>query len=301
MQPEFYIMKTIAQILEFLQGNPPASEIELNTVLFVCRQQLHYYLPAAFNSLKPSPDGIKGLEFAQWVAHGFAAGEWVDWNGAEYLISRSTPSTVHFCGYFSKGKFSVCSEDTNTISPLKLSDERNAELSRLLANEGLELISGGVLTKKYLPSELSKVYAISGDVAIIGICSQVKANEIELICSYNYGNKKCLYSEKLALPIDTWRFREATIGEFRRLNRELEACGKIWNDRMKRIEPLHAKAKKGESYWYIDDKMNVVCKKEKECPTSHQRYLAGNYFLSQSDCLEVLGQFNLILQKKLRE
>ena len=74
----------------------------------------------------------------------------------------------------------------------------------------------------------------------------------------------------------------------RRMNRELEKCGKIWKDKLKRIEPINAKVNKGEKYWYISDKMKVVQDREKNTPTSHFRYLCGNYFTSELAALRML-------------
>lgn len=97
----------------------------------------------------------------------------------------------------------------------------------------------------------------------------------------------------------SFQFNPMTVVAARRLNRELERFGKVWNDKLHRIEPLEPKVAKGEKYWYISDKMTVVTDREKGTPTSHFRYIAGNYFKSQDEALEYLGRFQELLRDRL--
>lgn len=97
----------------------------------------------------------------------------------------------------------------------------------------------------------------------------------------------------------SFQFNPMTVVAARRLNRELEKYGKVWNDKLHRIEPIDPKVAKGEKYWYISDKMAVVTDREKGTPTSHFRYIAGNYFKSYDEALEYLGKFHELLRDRL--
>ena len=86
---------------------------------------------------------------------------------------------------------------------------------------------------------------------------------------------------------------------FRRLGRELERVGKVWKDKLQRIEPLKVELPVGSKYFYISDKMEVRTETEKGTPTSHLRYLAGNYFTTHKSAMLMLAQFNAKLRDYL--
>ena len=47
------------------------------------------------------------------------------------------------------------------------------------------------------------------------------------------------------------------------------------------------------------NKMKLVQDKEKDTPTSHFRYIAGNYFLDYDEALGYLSNFNELLRNRL--
>lgn len=79
---------------------------------------------------------------------------------------------------------------------------------------------------------------------------------------------------------------------YRRLGRDLEKVGKVWKDKLLRIEPVNGQVAIGEKYYYISDKMKVVTETEKGTPTSKLRWLAGNYFTTHMAALKMLGKWN---------
>lgn len=86
---------------------------------------------------------------------------------------------------------------------------------------------------------------------------------------------------------------------FRRLGRELERVGKVWKDKLLRIEPAKVEQEVGSKYYYISDKMKVVTETEKGTPTSHIRYLAGNYFTTHMAATQMLGKINDLIRDYL--
>ena len=294
-------MKTIFQILEFLTGNPPASKSDLDIIKTFCAKQYGKQLPVSFSKLGISPEGITSMQFADWYERGYGCGDWV--------VYQSSPALISHAHY---DKSVACCIMNNNVPDIRDIVLDNSELSPapaiqhtiwtiILSETGYELDLKGELLPKYIPSELERVYFSDGLHEGVGAISNVTECRVEFHCVFRYDTGTTDYSGNATYDLHEWHFRPATIGEGRRLNAELSKHGKIWNDRMGRVEPLRAKAEPGQRYWYIDDKMNMVSKIEQQKPTSHFRYLAGNYFLNPQDCLEVLGQFTQILRAKMKE
>jgi hypothetical protein len=86
---------------------------------------------------------------------------------------------------------------------------------------------------------------------------------------------------------------------FRRLGKELEREGKVWKDKLLRIESLKVKVERGGKYYYISDKLKIVPETEKGTPTSQFRYLAGNYFTSHIAAAKMLDKINNMLREYL--
>ena len=83
---------------------------------------------------------------------------------------------------------------------------------------------------------------------------------------------------------------------FRRLGRELEKVGKIWKDKLLRVEDAGMKASKDEPYFYITDKLSIAQDTERLLPTSHQRYLAGNYFKTKESAEEFVSKLKELVK-----
>lgn len=80
------------------------------------------------------------------------------------------------------------------------------------------------------------------------------------------------------------------ISTYRRLKRELEKKGKVWKDKLLRVEPLNMRLKKGQEYWFINDKLKISKEFEKDTPTSQFRYSSGNYFTDYKMAEKVLSE-----------
>ena len=109
-------------------------------------------------------------------------------------------------------------------------------------------------------------------------------------------------NERLGNIID-YSFQPVQPADYPRkaLDVALAKVGKTWNHFLRRIEPLKMKVAEGSQYFYINDKRAVVCDTEKGTPTSHKRYLAGNYFRRQEDALRILEAENEIRRNFLAE
>lgn len=175
------------------------------------------------------------------------------------------------------------------------------------------------LVPKFIPSPGDRVifYDYSLEVQGVGVVRHIDSeHDVMFFCYFTYPTpnhpKQIGYSlaETPGYDIRTMVFENinkenipTTLGNstscFRRLGRELEKVGKVWKDKIERIEPLNVKVQVGETYYYISDKMDVRPEKEKGTPTSQRRYLSGNYFTTHKAAMIMLGRFNDMLRDYL--
>lgn len=156
---------------------------------------------------------------------------------------------------------------------------------------------------KFVPKINDRVLIWNQNDTKLGVIRAIcpDTNEVELYCWFDYKMKKCAYSmhEKDAVTFHEYHFEPMSIIAQRRLNTELNKYGKVWYDKLHRIEPLEVKVAVGQHYWYINDKMKIVQETEKGTPTSHFRYIAGNYFNKHSEALDYLEKMVELLRDRL--
>ena len=257
------------------------------------------------------PGAINSQTFIEWYRNGFGIGDIVldEATGSYHVVNSSSISPVSSCAILSnlektgkKWKPEGIELDSTTLS--SISEIDNKAMTIMLAEQGYEFdYEKKTLRKKYLPEINERVEFCRGNYVGLGVVRSINPveNSIEFFCYFIYSNKKIGYSmhESGLCDVMSFQFNPMTIVAARRLNRELEKLGKVWNDKLHRIEPVKLEVDKGEKYWYISDKMKIVTDREKGTPTSHFRYIAGNYFQSYEEALEYLGKFNEILRDRL--
>ena len=257
------------------------------------------------------PGDINSQTFIDWYRNGFGIGDIVldEKTGSHHVVNSSSISPVSSCAILSNlektGKKWKPKSTKLSINTLKDVDEiDNKAMTIMLAEQGWEFdYEKKTLRKKYLPEINERVEFCRGNYVGLGVVRSINPveNSIEFFCYFIYSDRKIGYSmhESGVCDVMSFQFNPMTIVAARRLNRELEKFGKTWNDKLHRIEPVKLEVDKGEKYWYISDKMTVKGDREKGTPTSHFRYIAGNYFQSYEEALEYLGKFNEILRDRL--
>lgn len=168
------------------------------------------------------------------------------------------------------------------------------------------------LIPKFIPELGNRVvfYDFSQEIQGVGVVREVTAEgNVIFFCYFTYPTssqpKLIGYNlhEEPGYNLQSFVFENidkenvpTTLGNstscFRRLGRELERVGKVWKDKLLRIEPTDLELTVGNKYYYISDKMKVVTETEKGTPTSRLRYLAGNYFTTHMAATKMLGKIN---------
>ena len=301
-------MKTKKQIISFIRANKFSTKEDYELIALYCQSNCGM-TPKDFPDFT-EPGGINSQKFLEWYREGFGIGDIATDNaGCLYMVDSSSVSDVTYCAKLSNvegiGKNWIV--EAGKLEPKSLShisEDSHKRYIISLGMNGYEMdFDEGKLRKKYIPAENERVEFFYGDKRGLGVIRSINplANMVELFCYYDYDQKKVGYSmhESGMCDVYGWHFLPMDIIRQRRLNRELNRFGKVWNEKLHRIEPVKPKAEVGERYWYISDKMTLVPDREKNTPTSHRRYLAGNYFLDENEALGYLGKFVELLRDRL--
>lgn len=302
-------MKTKRQVIDFFKSNHFATAEDCEMVSLFCQNNCGL-TPKDFPTVT-TPGSINSQTFIEWYRNGFGIGDIVfeKETGSYYVVSNSSITNIQSCAILSnlcktgkKWKPNNVELDATTLS--SVSEIGNKAMTISLAEQGYEFdYEKKTLRKKYIPEINERVEFSRGNYIGLGVVRSINPveNSIEFFCYFIYSDKKIGYSmhESGVCDVMSFQFNPMTVVAARRLNRELEKYGKVWNDKLHRIEPIDPKVAKGEKYWYISDKMAVVTDREKGTPTSHFRYIAGNYFKSYDETLEYLGKFHELLRDRL--
>lgn len=302
-------MKTKRQVIDFFKSNHFATAEDCEMVSLFCQNNCGL-TPKDFPSVT-TPGSINSQTFIEWYRSGFGIGDIIfeKKTGSYYVVSNSSTTCIQSCAILSnlcktgkKWKPKNNELDATTLS--NVSEIENKAMTISLAEQGYEFdYEKKTLRKKYIPEINERVEFSRGNYIGLGVVRSINPieNSIEFFCYFIYSDKKIGYSmhESGVCDVMSFQFNPMTVVAARRLNRELEKYGKVWNDKLHRVEPIDPKVAKGEKYWYISDKMTVVTDREKGTPTSHFRYIAGNYFKSYDEALEYLGKFHELLRDRL--
>lgn len=302
-------MKTKRQVIDFFKSNHFATAEDCEMVSLFCQNNCGL-TPKDFPTFT-TPGSINSQTFIEWYRNGFGIGDIVfeKETGSYYVVSNSSIANIQTCAILSnlcktgkKWKPNGVDLDATTLS--SVSEIENKAMIISLAEQGYEFdYEKKTLRKKYIPEINERVEFSRGNYIGLGVVRSINPveNSIEFFCYFIYSDKKIGYSmhESGVCDVMSFQFNPMTVVAARRLNRELERYGKVWNDKLHRIEPLTVKAAEGKQYWYISDKMTVKGDREKGTPTSHFRYIAGNYFTDYDEALEYLAKFHELLRDRL--
>lgn len=302
-------MKTKRQVIDFFKSNHFATAEDCEMVSLFCQNNCGL-TPKDFPTFT-APGSINSQTFIEWYRNGFGIGDIVfeKETGSYYVVSNSSIANIQTCAILSNlcktgKKWKPNSVELNATTLSSVSEIENKAMIISLAEQGYEFnYDKKTLRKKYIPEINERVEFSRGNYIGLGVVRSINPveNSIEFFCYFIYNDKKIGYSmhESGICDVMSFQFNPMTVVAARRLNRELERYGKVWNDKLHRVEPIDPKVAKGEKYWYISDKMTVLGDREKGTPTSHFRYIAGNYFKDENEALEYLGRFHELLRDRL--
>lgn len=314
-------MKSQFQTLSFLSNYVPKTQLDsefINSFL-VRRFQITPKTPVF--SPNSDSDAIDVQSFIQWFENGLNALKIACFKNEIVLLGNCTLQTCEIIGMLLED--GSISTEIRSVTPEEISEASendshkfyDALFASKLQPDPIKL----KLVPKYIPQNGDRVifYDYSQETQGVGVMHHIDSEyDVMFYCYFTYSTpnrpKQIGYSlwETPGYDIRTMVFEsinkeniQTTLGNstscFRRLGRELEKVGKVWKDKLLRIEPLKVELPVGSKYFYISDKMEVRTETEKGTPTSHLRYLAGNYFTTHKSAMLMLAQFNAKLRDYL--
>ena len=298
-------MKSQFQVLSFLRQYKPSTELDRTIITSYVKDSYNVTPKTQIFAHISIFSGLSIESFRWWLDNGYTALEIAKFDDKLGIIGSSNLESAEIIGILEGGTIKPANQTALPSSLSKTSAEEAEMFKRVMLAANLQPNPTTLsLEAKYVPKPKDKVLFHSYDFTTngIGIVNAIdnQTNDIEFCCYYIYPTKtekdKLGYSmhekgianlhdfifEPLLEDDSESRFSESDgISAYRRLKRELEREGKIWKDKLYRIEPSSIKRNKGEKYWHINDKLEVVTDTDKGTPTAQKRYIAGNYFISQ--------------------
>lgn len=311
-------MKSLFQTLSFLSNYTPKTALDAEFInsFLVQRFQITPKTPR----FAPNFDA-KLLDvpmFISWYESGLEAFKMARFKNKLIILGNCTLESCNVIGVLDANgsinttNFSILPEEVSEASK----SEEQLFKQALLENRLQPDPNTMKLAPKFTPQLSNRVifYDFAQEVQGVGVVREITAEgNVIFFCYFTYPTysrpKMIGYNlhETPGYDLQSFIFESidrenvpSTLGNstscFRRLGRELEKVGKVWKDKLLRIEPTNIELKVGSKYYYISDKMKVVTETEKGTPTSRIRYLAGNYFMTHMAATKMLGKFNDLLR-----
>lgn len=307
-------MKSQFQTLSFLSNYTPKTGLDTEFIesFLVQRFQITPKTPRYAPDSNGAPLDV--ASFISWFENGPAALEVAKHDNQIVLLGNCTLETCDIIGKLTPDGSIDSSKETIPNSQIsKASEAESRQFKEALLKNGLQPDPTNLtLISKFTPKLADRVvfYDFAQDIQGVGVVREINGeNEVIFFCYFTYPTHAnphrigySLYenpgynlSDFIFESIDPENI-QTTLGNstscYRRLGRDLEKVGKVWKDKMLRIEPLSGQVPVGEKYYYISDKMKVVAETEKGTPTSKIRWLAGNYFINHMAATKMLGRWN---------
>lgn len=306
-------MKSQFQTLSFLSKYTPKTAIDAEFIdsFLVQRFQITPKTPRFAPNSNGAPLDVQS--FISWFENGLAALKIARYNNQSVLLGNCSLETCDIIGtLLPDGSIDTNLQTIPTEQISEASEETQAFTNALLENNLQPDPNTMQLIPKFIPELGNRVvfYDFSQEIQGVGVVREVSTEgNVIFFCYFTYPTpsqpKRIGYNlyEDPGYNLQSFIFENidkenvpSTLGNstscFRRLGRELERVGKVWKDKLLRIEPTDLELTVGNKYYYISDKMKVVTETEKGTPTSRLRYLAGNYFTTHMAATKMLGKIN---------
>lgn len=315
-------MKSQYQVLTFLSQYTPSTTLDSDMITAFIEKRYRITPRTQIFASGATNLQIDAQTFIQWFENGFAASEIVKYADALAILGQCTTTTCQIIGILSGNTITPTNKTASTSDLTKSTGDNIAYFQNILFEHRLQYNPEKLsLETKFIPHINDKILFHTFDKSIngIGIVRSLDTvrNEIELYCYFIYPTKteksRIGYSmhecgiinfheyvfEPLLDDNDNRFSSDDGVSAYRRLKRELEKVGKVWKDKIRRIEPADMKLDKGKKYFYITDKLTVVEETDKGTPTGQMRYLCGNYFHTQMAANIMLGKIHELIRNYL--
>ena len=304
--------KTSLQIQDFLKVQPIRSDQDHKRILGVCQGDGSVQ-PAQSFLIDPEA-GITVLEFIDWVDNRFGAGDICNMGSQTVIVGKSDYRCSRIVGKLAGEEVIKVDEKVPQNELTEATDRQKYDFYCALLSQQLQFsLKEMKLVERYVPQPGDRVIFTSPGKKGLGVIKEIHfdTDEVDYFCYYINETGEVGYSmdcravtnlsDVLFEPMNNSSQRQTKgngIYLQRKLNKELARFGKVWNEKLHRIEPLEAMVPVGEKYWYLNDKMELIADTERGGIVSKRRYYAANYFKTMEEGLTYQGQITTLLRAR---
>lgn len=158
---------------------------------------------------------------------------------------------------------------------------------------------GGLLSSyKFEPNDQIRITRL-GIILGYGVFKEInEKGELVTFCIKLKDEPARYNLHEIVGPVKDYQLEPMTSNERELLSDALSKANKRWNGYQSRIEPLNSRGEIGDTYYYINDYMEIIATKESGKPKDLKRYRKLNYYVVRGDAEEVLA---LIEEKRKRQ
>lgn len=274
-------MKTLEQIIRYV-SHCKFNDQDWQKVLDFCRVKhsggnLH-------RALSPISDSTFD-EFMEWIDHGFGSGDIVRYGHTSGIVGSSTPSRTYLAAYLDfDGKLIVKELDVFPSKLVRLAGDARNPFEKAMFDNGLNFSPRlGKMVEMYRPKKFSyaTMYDKNSGQSLVGMYLESDNNG-------NYHFSAAIISGKLYFdyytPINCTPLNPSSQKEIKLLHQIAAKNGYILNGRTCQFVKSIKRGEKN-SYWYINDRFEVVADKDNGSKKHNDRYDVGNYFIDYTEAL----------------
>ena len=311
-------MKSQFQTLSFLSQYAPKTQLDAEMIFGFLGERFKNAKKTMSFCQHETENILDAASLLMWFSNGFGATEIALYNGTIVMLGVCTIDNTTIIGKLYDGRINIASKTVKPSELSKATEEDSEAFYKALYASRLQFDQSSLtLVKKYIPASNEKVIFYTNDFSQCGtgVVRSVdeSTGDVEMYCYYLYPPANIVgYSmhEKGVANLITHIFEPMLeednrsskmngVSCLRRMNNELGKRGKVWKDKIRRIEPVSYELEPGKNYWYISDDLKIVQKEDKGTPTSHFRYLAGNYFITKESAEMMRGKITELIQSYL--
>lgn len=304
--------KTALQIQDFLKVQPIKSNQDYKRILGICQSDGSFQ-PNHTYSIDANT-GITVLDYIDWVDNRFGAGDICNIDSQTVICGKSGFKVATIVGRLSGDKVIATADKVSQNELTEATEAQKYDFYCALLSQHLQFsLKEMKLVERYVPQPGDRVIFTSPTKSGLGVIKEIHfdTDQVDFFCYYINETGEVGYSmdcknittlsDVIFEPMNNSSQRQTKgngIYLQRKLNKELARFGKVWNEKLHRIEPLSPMVPVGEKYWYLNDKMELIADVERGGIVSRRRYYAANYFKTMAEGLTYQGKITTLLRSR---
>lgn len=274
-------MKTLEQIIRYT-SHCSFQDDDWQKVLNFCRER--YSGGKLHRALSPISESTFE-EFLKWIDNGFGSGDIVRYGHTSGIVGSSTPDRTYLAAYLDfDGKLIAKELDVFPGKLIRLIGDTGSHFEKAMFENKLDFSPRvGRMVKMYIPKKFS--YATMYDKKT---CQSLVGMYLESDDKGNYHFSAIISSGKLFfdhyVPSNCTPLKPSSQKEIKLLHQIAAKNGYILNGRTCQFVKSIKRGEKN-SYWYINDRFEVVADKDNGSKKHNDRYDVGNYFIDYTEAL----------------